>query len=63
MIALAIAAVPSIIEFMGVQFCRAFHRGLFFGGGSSYTCAVCMRRYQTPWSSRIEPGVYVRRGS
>jgi hypothetical protein len=36
-------------EKLATWYCINFHKGILFGGGDYYICAVCHRKFQTPW--------------
>lgn len=43
------------MDSLGRLWCRLMHDGVMYGGGSTYECRACMRRYSVPWSAQATP--------
>lgn len=52
--------LENMLETISVLWCRWFHTGITYGGGPSYECRICFRRYSVPWAERNERGAYYR---
>jgi hypothetical protein len=57
----------SLLEYLGVAWCRCFHSGsIAWAGGSVYTCRKCGKRYGVAWANRnaldpVDPDVFMLR--
>jgi hypothetical protein len=48
------------LENAGRLWCRLMHPSVMYGGGRSYQCRTCLRRYSVPWAP--QPVVVERAG-
>lgn len=40
------------LDNLGRLWCRLMHDGVMYGGGSTYECRDCLRRYNVPWGAQ-----------